>query len=89
MALPHWLAVLAVFYIVVGVEIVRRVLQPSCRNCLYRHDCPISRCGQYCLPDKHPVSLLSMGWAWMQSVLGSPLLRLSGGRKRYPAWPLL
>ena len=88
MALPPWLAALAVFYLGVGIEIVRRALQPSCRNCLYRHVCPICRCGQYCLPSKTTFSSLSMRLADLQSLLGSPSSKLSGAHKRYPAWPL-
>jgi len=48
MALPPWLAALAVFYGGVAVEIVRRALQPTCRNCLYRHACLGRRTEQYC-----------------------------------------
>jgi hypothetical protein len=36
------LCFLVSFYTVVGVVVVRRATKPSCRNCLYWHDCSLS-----------------------------------------------
>jgi hypothetical protein len=33
------LCFLGSFYAVFGVAVVRRAIKPSCRNCLYWHDC--------------------------------------------------
>jgi hypothetical protein len=33
------LCLLGSFYAVFGVSVVRRATKPSCRNCLYWHDC--------------------------------------------------
>jgi hypothetical protein len=48
MALPHWVVVLAVLYLGVGLEILRRALQPTCNNCLYRHKCPLRAEEKFC-----------------------------------------
>jgi hypothetical protein len=36
------LGFLGTFYITLGVVIVRRATKPSCRNCLYWHDCSLN-----------------------------------------------
>lgn len=43
--LPHLLVALVGCYGVLGVVILYRALQPSCRNCANRHTCPNRREG--------------------------------------------
>jgi len=48
------LCLLGSFYIVFGVAVVRRATKPSCRNCLYWHDCCLSaQLGRRNLPSEH------------------------------------
>lgn len=69
MALPHWLAALVVFYVGVVVEITRRALQPTCRNCLFRHGCPKRRLELYCyLPQELGTAVRLLGHHWQDEM---------------------
>ena len=51
------LCFLGSFYTVFGLVVVRRAIQPSCRNCLYWHDCSLSaQLGRPSLPSERCVT---------------------------------